>query len=103
MRLGFSTNTLADVDPAMVLPTLAELGYESLAITLDRHVLDPFAPDVAAELATHVALFAPSGIVTGPIGEARVRAVLDAYTRASRHRLAVSSVDASSNSQEAPR
>jgi sugar phosphate isomerase/epimerase len=50
MRLGFSTNTLADVDPATVLPTLAELGYESLAITLDRHVLDPFAPDIAAEL-----------------------------------------------------
>ena len=43
MRLGFSTNTLADVDPLDALPALADLGYTSLAITLDRHVLDPFA------------------------------------------------------------
>lgn len=45
MRLGYGTNSLGDVDPLEAVPLLAELGYESLAITLDRHTLDPFAPD----------------------------------------------------------
>lgn len=48
MRLGFSTNSLGDVDPLDALPALAELGYTSLAITLDRHVLDPFARHLPA-------------------------------------------------------
>jgi len=95
-------------EPTSGLDVAGEDAFLRLLVGLNRErgvtlVIVTHDADVAAELATHVALFAPSGIVTGPIGQARVRAVLDAYTRASRHRLAVSSADASSNSQEAPR
>jgi L-ribulose-5-phosphate 3-epimerase len=49
MRIGFSTNSLGDIDPLEALPQLRDLGYRSLAITLDRHVLDPRAAHAAAE------------------------------------------------------
>ena len=48
MLLGASTNGIGDVDPLAAVPSLADLGYASLAITLDRHVLDPFAPGLPA-------------------------------------------------------
>jgi sugar phosphate isomerase/epimerase len=50
MRLGFSTNSIGDVAPLEAVPLLADLGYRSLAITPDRHLLDPFGPGLAAEL-----------------------------------------------------
>lgn len=49
MLLGFSTNSIGDVDALAAVPVLRHLGYRSLAITLDRHLLDPFAAHVAAE------------------------------------------------------
>lgn len=49
MHIGFSTNSLGDVDPADAVPLLHGLGYRGLAITPDRHLLDPFAGDIAAE------------------------------------------------------
>ena len=49
MRLGFSTNSIGDVDPAEAVPALHALGYRSLAITPDRHLLDPFAADGPAQ------------------------------------------------------
>ena len=51
MRLGFSTNGIGDLAPLDALPILADLGYESLAITPDRHLLDPFSSGLAAETA----------------------------------------------------
>jgi L-ribulose-5-phosphate 3-epimerase len=51
MHLGFSTNSIGDIDPLAVLPILRDLGYTSLALTLDRHTLDPFAADLPARLA----------------------------------------------------
>jgi L-ribulose-5-phosphate 3-epimerase len=50
MRLGFSTNSIGDTDPLEAVGILADLGYTSLAITPDRHRLDPFAAGLAAEL-----------------------------------------------------
>ena len=50
MRLGFSTNSIGDIDPLEAVPLLADLGYRSLAITPDRHLLDPFGPGLRAEL-----------------------------------------------------
>lgn len=50
MRLGYGTNSIGDVDPLAAVPMLAEIGYRSLAITPDRHLLDPFAPDLAAAI-----------------------------------------------------
>ena len=51
MRLGFSTNSIGDVDPLEAVPLVADLGYRSVAITPDRHLLDPFASGLAAEIA----------------------------------------------------
>ena len=50
MRLGFSTNSIGDIDPLAAVPCLADLGYESLAITLDHHTLDPFAADLPNQI-----------------------------------------------------
>ncbi|MFM7136306.1 MAG: sugar phosphate isomerase/epimerase family protein, partial [Planctomycetota bacterium] len=62
MRLGFSTNSIGDVDPLEAVPLLANLGYRSLAITPDRHLLDPFAPGLAAEVARWRTALAAHGL-----------------------------------------
>jgi L-ribulose-5-phosphate 3-epimerase len=51
MRLGFSTNGIGDLAPLDAVPILKDLGYTSLAITPDRHLLDPFSSGLAAETA----------------------------------------------------
>ena len=51
MLLGYSTNSIGDVDPLDAVARLRDLGYGSLAITLDHHTLDPFAGDRAARVA----------------------------------------------------
>ena len=50
MLPGFSTNSIGDVDPLEAVPRLRDIGFRSLAITLDHHTIDPFAPDVAARV-----------------------------------------------------
>lgn len=50
MRLGYSTNSIGDIPPLEALPVLHDLGYRSLAITLDHHVLNPFGPALDAEI-----------------------------------------------------
>jgi len=50
MLPGFGTNSIGDVDPLDVMPALHELGYRSLAITLDHHTLHPGAADRAARI-----------------------------------------------------
>lgn len=45
MRLGYNTNGLAHHDPLEALALLAEIGYESVALTVDHGLLDPFAAD----------------------------------------------------------
>ena len=62
MRLGFSTNSIGDIDPQAAVPLLADLGYRSLAITLDHHLLNPFNRDTAAEAARWKSLLAAHGM-----------------------------------------
>ena len=45
MRLGYNTNGLAHHDPFDALALLAEMGYQSVALTLDHGPLNPFAED----------------------------------------------------------
>lgn len=57
MRLGYNTNGFAFHRLADAIDILADIGYSSIALTLDCHHLDPFAADVAdraAELRTQL-------------------------------------------------
>lgn len=45
MLLGYNTNGLAHHDPFDALELLAEIGYRSVALTLDHGPLNPFAAD----------------------------------------------------------
>lgn len=45
MRLGYNTNGLANHDPFEALALLADIGYTSVALTLDHGPLNPFADD----------------------------------------------------------
>lgn len=45
MRLGYNTNGLAHHDPLEALALLDEIGYQSVALTLDHGPLNPFADD----------------------------------------------------------
>lgn len=49
LRFAYGTNGLAyhRLDDALAL--LADSGYDGVALTLDHHHLDPFAPDAAAQ------------------------------------------------------
>lgn len=51
MLLGYNTNGLAFHRWQDGLELLAEVGYRAVAITVDQHCLNPFAPNFAAELA----------------------------------------------------
>jgi sugar phosphate isomerase/epimerase len=62
MRLGYSTNSIGDIPLLEALPILQGLGYSSLAITLDHHVLNPFGGSLPAELARWQAALAASGM-----------------------------------------
>ena len=56
MLLGFSTNSIGDVDPLDAIPMLCSMGYGSLAITLDHYTLNPYAHDpFAADLPARIA------------------------------------------------
>lgn len=50
MKLGYNTNGLAFHPWETALELLAETGYRSVAITLDHHCLNPFAPNLPREI-----------------------------------------------------
>ena len=49
LRFAFNTNGAANHRLDDALGLIADAGYDGVALTLDIHHLDPFAPDFAAE------------------------------------------------------
>jgi L-ribulose-5-phosphate 3-epimerase len=50
MLLGYNTNGFAHHDPAAALELLAEIGYRSVALTLDHGLLNPLGPDLPRQV-----------------------------------------------------
>ena len=50
MLLGYNTNGFAHHPLVDAIAMLADLGYQSVAITLDYHSLNPFDPDLTSQL-----------------------------------------------------
>lgn len=50
LRLGYVSNGLADHRLGDALALLGDSGYQGVALTLDHHHLDPFAPDLAVKV-----------------------------------------------------
>ncbi|WP_432051551.1 sugar phosphate isomerase/epimerase family protein [Streptomyces xiamenensis] len=48
LRYGYGTNGFANHRLEDALEVIADLGYDGVALTLDHHHLDPFAPRLAA-------------------------------------------------------
>lgn len=51
LRLSYGTNGFGDHRLSDAVEVIAELGYTGVALTLDHHHLDPFAPSIRAETA----------------------------------------------------
>lgn len=79
MRLGFSTNSIGDIDPLLAVPMLRDLGYGSLAITLDHHTIDPFAADLGDRIDRWRRTLAASGMAC--VVETGARHLLDPCTK----------------------
>ena len=75
MRLGYNTNGLAFHRWTEALELLADLGYESVAITLDHHCLDPYAEGLAHEVARMAGLL--SRLRLSSVVETGARFLLD--------------------------
>ena len=54
--LAYGSNGFTDHRLADAVAILADLGYQGLSLTLDRHHLDPFAPNLARRIAAVSAL-----------------------------------------------
>lgn len=52
MKLGYNTNGFAFHDPYDVIKILNEIGYQSIAITIDQNWLNPFASESQKQLET---------------------------------------------------
>jgi sugar phosphate isomerase/epimerase len=50
MRLGYNTNGLAHHDIVQAIELLAEIGYDSVAITVDHQVLNPLGDSLRKEV-----------------------------------------------------
>jgi len=50
MKLGYNTNGLASHRLEDAIELIAEIGYQSVAITVDHHALDPFSTQLAREI-----------------------------------------------------
>jgi len=78
MRLGYNTNGLAHHDLVQAIGLLGEIGYRSVAITLDHHALNPFENDRSqlAKVRDVLARYQMRSVI-----ETGARFLLDPYTK----------------------
>ena len=50
MLLGYNTNGLAHHDPCDAIKLLADIGYRSVALSIDHHLLNPYSADFRRQL-----------------------------------------------------
>jgi L-ribulose-5-phosphate 3-epimerase len=62
MLLGYNTNGLSDVDIVQAIELLRSIGYQSIAITLDHGVLNPYGDGFGEELERTAALLKQHGM-----------------------------------------
>jgi sugar phosphate isomerase/epimerase len=79
MRFGYNTNGFAHHRLADALSILADLGYESVALTLDYHALNPFEPDIAGQVAAAGGLLHRLGLRS--VVETGARFLLDPWRK----------------------
>ncbi|MEV1113864.1 EboA domain-containing protein [Actinosynnema sp. NPDC049800] len=74
-HLGYGTNGFANHRLDDALAVIADLGYTGVALTLDHHHLDPFAPDLAQQVKKVAARLDRLGL--GVVVETGARFLLD--------------------------
>ena len=62
MRLGYNTNGLAHHSLPSAIELVADLGYQSIAITLDHNALDPYSENFKQHLSLTAALLNKHGL-----------------------------------------
>lgn len=79
MQLGYNTNGLAHHDSFAAVALLAEIGYQSVAITIDQHTLNPYRGDFHDQLQEMRALLAKHEMRS--VIETGARFLLDAHVK----------------------
>jgi sugar phosphate isomerase/epimerase len=77
MKLGYNTNGLASHRLEDAIELIAEIGYRSVAITIDHHALDPFSTQLAREIEKIRALLDRYGLIS--VVETGARFLLDPW------------------------
>ncbi|MFL5338597.1 MAG: sugar phosphate isomerase/epimerase family protein [Gemmataceae bacterium] len=79
LLFGYNTNGFAHHRLEDALEIMADLGYESVALTLDQHALNPFVPEHSRQVLgfrRYVKLFSGMGVI-----ETGARFLLDPYRK----------------------
>ncbi|RKT19408.1 sugar phosphate isomerase/epimerase [Streptomyces sp. 1114.5] len=79
LAIGYGTNGFSNHRLPDAIRVIADLGYTSVALTLDHHHLDPFGPDLARETDRVAALLSASGLRC--VVETGARYLLDPYRK----------------------
>jgi L-ribulose-5-phosphate 3-epimerase len=79
LRFGYGTNGFANHRLNDALGVIADLGYTGVALTLDQHHLDPFAPGLAQRTTTVANRLSALGLAV--VVETGARYLLDPWTK----------------------
>ncbi len=79
LRFGYGTNGFANHRLDDALTVIADLGYDGVALTLDHHHLDPFAPDLSRRVEAVARRLAELGLAV--VVETGARYLLDPWRK----------------------